>query len=157
MRFHHSAIAAILVVGAFVALAIVMAEPERVKNSFPASLREAEAPVHISAAPLSDPVDEAEDRATLTDETVAAIRAGWVLDGVTKSINYVSETEVEEAWFRNNPSPFRVGDRLPNTQFSIREIVWDRVEKTAEGWQVRSGIELVSDSGEFMTIWLEEA
>jgi YD repeat-containing protein len=71
------------------------------------------------------------------------------------------QTEIKnvvEAWFKGKDRPFREKDRLTNTRFTIDRIFTERVYRTEGlgGVRVRSGVDLLGDTGARITIFLAD-
>lgn len=65
---------------------------------------------------------------------------------------------VLEAWFKDKRRPYKKSDRLTGTQFTIHEIFQNRVYRFdgQRDFTVRSGIDLISDTGAALTIFLTD-
>lgn len=93
---------------------------------------------------------------------VKAILEEWKIQGMTETFQEIREDTtgadgkpkvkitqgyVSEVWFEGVNEPFKVGDRLPETSFTIQEI---RKSGTSTGYTI-----IVSDTGETVILKLE--
>lgn len=110
-------------------------------------------------------------------EYIETLKKEWVLVGfleTTQEVPILGEdgkpemdangkpkTEVKrvlEAWFKDKRRPYREKDRLTNTRFTIEKIFLDRVYMSESGsdYKVRSGVDLLGDTGAKLTIFLAD-
>jgi hypothetical protein len=110
-------------------------------------------------------------------EYIETLKTEWVLVGfleTTQEVPVLGEdgkpvmdengrpkTEVKrvlEAWFKDKRRPYREKDRLTNTRFTIEKIFLDRVYVSESGadFKIRSGVDLLGDTGAKLTIFLAD-
>jgi Ca2+-binding EF-hand superfamily protein len=98
-------------------------------------------PVNDGAAVLagqaSDNDEESakeKDQPKIPPDELKELRADWEPNGITRTLQdvrradedgkaIVSKEHVVEAWFEGNDAPFKVGDKLPGTKFTVESIV----------------------------------
>lgn len=109
------------------------------------------------------------------------VKKAWQIQGVTKTRAWVEVQVVDEkgkpkieneqivtvmklqniyeVWFKDKESPFRVGDRLTDTRFTITKIFRNRHSKDAKGddQHMGEGIVLTGDTGSTLVLWLAKS